>query len=293
MTFTLEFREKKPSHGFLLFSSLSLFVYFHTYKHFSEAPLGSGFRGKASVDQMQGIWRWHSHCRCDIYLPVERNCIFLNGANTNIGTSIPLLFIDCHQPAMSSSDVQEALLPSSFNNVHTSPSSGLRLGDQEGIEPEPDPRGRRTGTHWLLTTAILLGDMFGLGALTIPADFARLGWYLGFGSLSISALGMCYSGILFARLAGAFPRITVFDQFGKLAYGRLGQRLVFSTIYACILITPVIFQITCTESLQAMLQAEGKSLGLLTTHAIIIGIMLPLAQVRHLEEVSAAAVHLL
>ena len=61
----------------------------------------------------------------------------------------------------------------------------------------------------------------------------------------------------------------MFDQFGREAYGRAGQRLVFATIYMCILITPVIFQLVCTESLLTML-GPGR-LSPLAVHGIILG----------------------
>ncbi|GAB4818791.1 hypothetical protein N2152v2_005837 [Parachlorella kessleri] len=120
-------------------------------------------------------------------------------------------------------------------------------------------------------------------ALALPADYARLGPGVATGALAVCTLGVWYSGLLFARLATAFPRVEVFDQFGKAAFGRAGQRLVFATIYACILITPVIFQITCTESLLTIL-GPGR-LSPLAVHGVVLAIMLPLAQVRQLEEV--------
>ncbi len=125
------------------------------------------------------------------------------------------------------------------------------------------------------------------GALTLPADFARLGWWITLGAVALCALGMCYSGRLFARLASTFPEVEVFDEFGRKAYGRKGQRLVFATIYACIIITPVIFQITCTESLLSML-GPGR-LSPLAAHALVLALMLPLAQLRQLEEVGSRA----
>lgn len=50
------------------------------------------------------------------------------------------------------------------------------------------------GTSWVLTTFILLGDMFGLGCLSLPGDFARMGWLPGLGCLLAFALVDVYSG---------------------------------------------------------------------------------------------------
>jgi hypothetical protein len=69
-------------------------------------------------------------------------------------------------------------------------------------------------THWLLTTCILLGDMFGLGSLTLPADFVRLGWVPALSLLILFGIGDVYSGLLYTRLLVALPDVVVFDQIG-------------------------------------------------------------------------------
>ena len=46
----------------------------------------------------------------------------------------------------------------------------------------------------------MVAEMFGLGILTLPADFARLGWAVGLGIVLLFCLGMIYSGVLFAQL---------------------------------------------------------------------------------------------
>ena len=45
------------------------------------------------------------------------------------------------------------------------------------------------------------GDMLGLGALTLPSVFARLGWLPASVLLALCALGALMSGRLFARMA--------------------------------------------------------------------------------------------
>ena len=45
------------------------------------------------------------------------------------------------------------------------------------------------------------GDMLGLGALTLPSVFARLGWLPASVLLALCALGTLMSGRLFARMA--------------------------------------------------------------------------------------------
>lgn len=92
--------------------------------------------------------------------------------------------------------------------------------------------------------------MFGLGTLSLPGDFARLGWAPALTCLLLFALGDFYSGVLYQRLCVKLPRAVVFDQIGEAAFGTLGKALVFSTVYLTILAEPVIFHLTCMESLK-------------------------------------------
>ena len=52
--------------------------------------------------------------------------------------------------------------------------------------------------HSFRTLAV---DMFGLGTLTLPADFARLGWILALVVMFVCFLGTLYSGRLFTMLS--------------------------------------------------------------------------------------------
>ena len=45
------------------------------------------------------------------------------------------------------------------------------------------------------------GDMLGLGSLTLPAVFARLGWAPALAVIAICVIGTLYSGRLFTLLA--------------------------------------------------------------------------------------------
>lgn len=45
------------------------------------------------------------------------------------------------------------------------------------------------------------GDMLGVGALTLPSVFVRLGWLPASVLLAVCALGTLYSGRLFAAMA--------------------------------------------------------------------------------------------
>ena len=130
--------------------------------------------------------------------------------------------------------------------------------------------------------------MFGLGTLTLPADFARLGWAVALPVIALCALGMVYSGVLFGRLASHLPNSTAFDQLGTAAFGAQGKRMVYATVYLTILFEPVIFHLTCMESLQQMLYSA--KLSQLAAGSIVAIIIFPLGLVQGIEEVSAVAI---
>lgn len=130
--------------------------------------------------------------------------------------------------------------------------------------------------------------MFGLGTLTLPADFARLGWAVALPVIALCALGMVYSGVLFGRLASHLPSSHAFDQLGVAAFGAHGKRMVYATVYLTILFEPVIFHLTCMESLQQMLYSANVSQ--LAAGSIVALLIFPLGLVQGIEEVSAVAI---
>lgn len=130
--------------------------------------------------------------------------------------------------------------------------------------------------------------MFGLGTLTLPADFARLGWAVALPVIGLCALGMLYSGVLFGRLATHLPNSRAFDQLGTAAFGAPGKRMVYATVYLTILFEPVIFHLTCMESLQQMLYSASMSQ--IAAGSIVALIIFPLGLVQGIEEVSAVAI---
>lgn len=119
------------------------------------------------------------------------------------------------------------------------------------MEEQGQPSWSNLGTtHWLLTTAIMLSDMFGLGTLSLPADFARLGWIPALACLAWFAAADVYAGTVYQRLSIKIPSAVVFDEIGYAAMGRLGSALVYATIYFSILLQPIMLHLTCMETLR-------------------------------------------
>lgn len=52
------------------------------------------------------------------------------------------------------------------------------------------------------------------------------------------------------RLTLRVPRAVVFDEIGRAAMGNWGSGLVYGTVYLTILCEPIIFHLTCMETLR-------------------------------------------
>ena len=65
------------------------------------------------------------------------------------------------------------------------------------------------GAHWLLITSTMVAEMLGIGALSLPSAFARLGWGGAAAVLVLAGSGMAFSGVLFAKLGVHVPKARV------------------------------------------------------------------------------------
>jgi hypothetical protein len=86
--------------------------------------------------------------------------------------------------------------------------------------------------------------------LSLPGDFARLGWLPALLIFAWFALMGVYSGTLYQRLSLRVPVAVVFDEIGRAAMGTPGSAMVYATIYMTIFCEPIIFHITCMETLR-------------------------------------------
>ena len=51
--------------------------------------------------------------------------------------------------------------------------------------------------------------MLGIGALSLPSAFARLGWAASVAVIGLGGAGMAFSGLLFAKLGVQVPKARV------------------------------------------------------------------------------------
>ncbi|KIZ00067.1 hypothetical protein MNEG_7895 [Monoraphidium neglectum] len=126
----------------------------------------------------------------------------------------------------------------------------------------PAASGRRAGAHWLAIAVVLTTDMLGVGTLGLPADFARLGWLPALLTMALFIGGGVYSGSIYQRLALRVPDAVVFDQIGSAAMGNLGRGLML----------------------------YGYEVSGLVAHALVVILILPLAQMHHLEDVAIVGI---
>ena len=156
------------------------------------------------------------------------------------------------------------------------------------LEAAGHPALKSHGSGWILTTFIMVAEMFGLGILTLPADFARLGWAVGLGLVLLFCLGMMYSGLLFSQLGAKVPTARVYEDFASASLGKHGRWLVYSTVYLVIFLDPIIFHLTATQSLQQIFYQ--KNVPLWVAGVVVSVIMLPLSQLQDIGEVALISI---
>ena len=156
------------------------------------------------------------------------------------------------------------------------------------MESAGQPAHRSRGSGWILTMFVMVAEMFGLGILTLPADFARLGWAVGLGLVLLFCLGTAYSGLLFSQLGAKVPNARVYEDFAAASLGKHGRWLVYCTVYLVILLDPVIFHLTATQSLQQVFYKQNVPLWV--TGIVVSVIMLPLSQLQDIGDVSLVSI---
>lgn len=135
---------------------------------------------------------------------------------------------------------------------------------------------------------VMVAEMFGLGILTLPADFARLGWAIGLGLVLLFCLGTMYSGLLFAQLGAKVPNARVYEDFAAASLGKSGRWLVYCTVYLVIFLDPIIFHLTAAQSLQQIFYQKNMPLWVASVAVSVI--MLPLSQLQDIGDVSLVSI---
>lgn len=156
------------------------------------------------------------------------------------------------------------------------------------VEAAGLPAAKAEGSGWILTTCIMVAEMFGLGILTLPADFARLGWAVGLSIVLLFCLGMIYSGVLFAQLGKKLPNARVYEDLATASLGKHGKWVVYCTVYLVIFLDPIIFHLTAAQSLQQIFYEKNVPMWVASLTVSVI--MLPLSQIQHIGEVSLISI---
>ncbi|KAL3140245.1 hypothetical protein ABBQ38_004517 [Trebouxia sp. C0009 RCD-2024] len=170
---------------------------------------------------------------------------------------------------------------------HVEPVAVPLIGNHD-MESAGQPAPKSGGSGWILTMFVMVAEMFGLGILTLPADFARLGWAIGLGLVLLFCLGTMYSGLLFSQLGSKVPHARVYEDFAAASLGKHGRWLVYSTVYLVIFLDPIIFHLTATQSLQQIFYQ--KNVPLWVAGLAVSAIMLPLSQLQDIGDVSLVSI---
>ncbi|KAJ9533798.1 hypothetical protein QJQ45_026875, partial [Haematococcus lacustris] len=149
------------------------------------------------------------------------------------------------------------------------------------------------GTHgtlgWGGTSLIIAGSMMGVGLLTVPAAFERLGWLPAYGCLYGFGTVACYTAVLYARLLAASPWTTSFYSLGRRALGAWGVALVLLTAYLSMFTAPLVQHLVCAQALQEVIGSvveEGADVpALFITAFAVAAVAMPLIQIRKLRQV--------
>eukprot|EP00891_Asterochloris_glomerata_P002391 jgi/Astpho2/2391/fgenesh1_pg.00044_%23_35_t len=186
-------------------------------------------------------------------------------------------------------DAQQDAHPAEAAEASEQP-TGNGAADAGHLDPESghDHSKHLANSGWMLTACVMLGEMFGLGVLTLPADFARLGWGVALALVLVIAVGTVYSGALFGKLSQLLPGSASFEDMARAALGKHGRWLVYCTVYVAIFLDPVIFHLTSAKSLQQIFW--WKPMPLWVAGVIVAAIMVPLGQIQELDSVSSISI---
>ncbi|GLC44488.1 hypothetical protein PLESTB_000068000 [Pleodorina starrii] len=172
----------------------------------------------------------------------------------------------------------------------SSGSGGGSGGDGDGHAPAAGPNEGRGASMWL-TACVVLKAALGVGVLSMPGAFARLGWIPA--ALVIGALSavVVYSGSLYTRLMtqpyragrGGGRHPPMLHSLARLALGRGGEVAACLTAYATILLMPAIFHITAVEALGQLLRPSDNP-PLLLYGLVVLVVAVALAQLQSLTQ---------
>jgi len=149
-------------------------------------------------------------------------------------------------------------------------------------------------SSWTNTGVIMCANLMGAGVLALPAVMKDVGWIPGLGLIVLLAFGAIYSGSLITRIwvlaEHRKHRADKYGDLGHFAYGEKGQKVVNSVTYFYISVVTVVFHLAAAESLQTVFYDVAGNLCLWQYSLVTVFLVLPLAQIRSLQNVSFLAI---
>jgi amino acid permease len=112
--------------------------------------------------------------------------------------------------------------------------------------------GVQDGTEWWQSFLVILAAVIGVGVLSLPEAFSRLGWIPGVTALMACCGVSIWSGNLFTKLVLAVPHAQVLPDVVEEAFGSRGRFVATILGYVNIIGGVVVYHLTASQSLQQL-----------------------------------------
>lgn len=163
-----------------------------------------------------------------------------------------------------------------------------------GSGSEKEKHGHKKISSWTNTSVIMCANLMGAGVLALPAVMKYVGWLPGLGLIVVLAFGAVYSGSLITRVWTLAEQrkfsAEKYGDLGRFAYGERGYNIVNGVTYFYISVVTVVFHLAAAESLQTVFYDVGGNYCLWQYSLGVLLLVLPLVQIRSLQNVSFLAI---
>lgn len=147
------------------------------------------------------------------------------------------------------------------------------------------------GSHWILTSSLVVSDVIGSGVLALPSAVAALGWVPGMSLLVVFGYMSLYTGLLLGRLHCRYPNVHSYGDLAHVFAGERGRKVAafFANLQMFGLVA--VFLLAMELFTRQTLEALGRSSACfpVVVGAISLVCLLP-AQLRTMEGVGKLSV---
>jgi amino acid permease len=150
--------------------------------------------------------------------------------------------------------------------------------DQQGLSVHEPAR----HASWLETSCTNVAEVIGIGVLGLPYTVSRLGWIWSIVLLLGVGLTNAISYLVLSAIIVKHPEARTWAEVGALV-GPRTRTLVEIVVSTYLFSICIVDFLTCSNSLQQVIVGSGGSLCSYYCGLVVIGVMLPIAQIRSLH----------